>query len=213
MVAQEVVLFLPRTVGVELLSRALVQVNEGHALGGGHVGCPLGLRLTHYLSFFVVSVAWSERHQNGVGTLCAYLIYITAQVVAVTVDGVLPLGTLVEAYVAGVGVNPGNDGTGTPLVEELAVVVMADADDDPVAGLQGIADGRPQVGVEGAGGHAAQRLVLDGYLVGIEVLVSVVAPAPLAVGAVAPGAVAHRAVAHKVQHRVRPTPGAARLGS
>ena len=60
---------------------------------------------------------------------------------------------------------------------------------------------------------AAYVAATEGYLVGIEVLVSVVAPAPLAVGAVAPGAVAHRAVAHKVQHRVRPTPGAARLGS
>ena len=102
----------------------------------------------------------------------------------VAVGGILTLRTLVEPHVAGVLVHPWYDGSCPSLVEELAIVVVADAHYHPVTRLQSLAHGGPQVGVEGACGHAAQRLVLDRHLCCIKILREVVTPAPLSVVAV-----------------------------
>ena len=90
---------------------------------------------------------------------------------------------------------------------------MADGDDDPVAWFQRLAHSGPQVGIEGARGHAAQRLVLDGDLRLIEILVGEIAPAPLSVIAVAQRAVAHRGVADEEEHGVHVATRRAGLGT
>ena len=90
---------------------------------------------------------------------------------------------------------------------------MAYRHDDPVARLQRIAHGWPQVGIEGARRHAAQGLVLYRDAAVVEVAVGIVAPAPLAVAAVAARAVAHGRVAHEEEHGVRALAGAAGLGA
>ena len=121
-----------------------MEVNEGHSLGGSDIGCPFGLRLTDNLACLLITgITGSEGHEDGVGTFGPYVVDIITQVMPVTIDGVLALGALVEADVAGVEVNAGDDGTGPSLVEEFAAVVVANGDDDPVAGLQGITDSRP----------------------------------------------------------------------
>ena len=80
----------------------------------------------------------------------------------------------------------------------------------PVARLQGLADGWPEVSIKGTRRHATQGLILYSNLLCIEVLGEVVAPAPLAVVAVAQRAVAHGAVAYQKQHGAIALAGAAR---
>ena len=128
---------------------------------------------------------------------------------AIAVDGVLALRALVEPDEHGVGVYARDDGAGASAVEVFAAVVVADAHEHPVAGLQRLADGGPQVGVERARRHASQRLVLHRNLLGVEIFGEVVPPSPLPVVAVAHGAVAHGAVAHEKHHRVLPSSCAA----
>ena len=202
LVAVEVVCLLPRAITIELLSATFVQVDEGYSLYGCDIGSPFGLRLTDGESLVIVGIARRERHQYGVGSSGAYLADVLTQIGAIAIDGVLLLTALVETNVASVGVNTGNDGTGAFLVEELAIVVMTDRHDDPVARLECLTHGRPQVGIERAGRHASQCLVLYGNLCFVEVLIGIVAPSPLSVGAVALGAIAHGTVAHKEQHWV-----------
>ena len=206
------VLLFPAAIAVELRTRPFVQVDEGYALYGSDVGSPFRLGLAHDSAFIVEGVARCQRHQDGIRPLGPGLADIAAQIVTVGVDRVLTLCTLVETYIARVGVDTGDDGTGPLRIEELAVVVMADGDDDPVARLQGVAHCRPQVGVERAGRHTAKGLVLYRYPFGIEILVGIVAPAPLSVGAVATGTVAHRGVAHEEEHGVLSLACRARLG-
>ena len=203
LVTVEVVVLLPRAVGIQFQSAALVQVDERHALDGSDIGTPFRLWLAYGLArLLVVGIARRERHQDGVGPSLPNLLDVFAQIGAIAVDRVLLLCALVEAHVHRVGIDAGYDGASPFLVEELAIVVMADGHNHPVARLQCVAHGRPQVGVERTGGHAAQRLVLDCYSAFVEVLVGIVAPSPLSVGAVALGAVAHGGVAHEIQHGV-----------
>jgi hypothetical protein len=50
-------------------------------------------------------------------------------------------------------------------------------------------------------------MVLDGYLVLVEILMLEISPSPLAVVAVAHGACAHGAVANEEEHRIIPLAG------
>ena len=202
LIAEEMVVHLPGAIAVELRAAPFVKVDEGHALDSGDISRPLRLGLAHNPALVIVGIARRQRHQDGVGPFLTNLADIASQVGAIRIDGVLLLRTLVKAYIAGIRVDAGDDGTGTLLVEELAIVVMAYRHHDPVAGLQRLADGWPEVCIKGTRRHAAQRLVLDRNLVCIEILGEVVAPAPLAVVAIAQRAVAHRGVAHKKQHRL-----------
>ena len=79
---------------------------------------------------------------------------------------------------------------------------MTDGDDDPVARPDGLPDGFPKFGVEGAAAHAAESLVFDRYTVLVEVVVGIVSPSPLSVVAVAERTVAHGGVADKEEHGV-----------
>ena len=185
MVAKEVVFLFPRAHAVEFLPADFVQVNEGYSIDGGNVGSPFRLGLAHNSSFLIVGVARSQRHEDRIGTGSTNILDVATQVVTVTVDGVLPLRALVEADVAGVHVNAGDDGTSPTLVEELAVVIMADADDNPIALLQSLTDGRPEVGIKGTCRHTAQGLVFDRNHVCVEILLEEISPSPLAVVAVA----------------------------
>ena len=176
------VALFPGTVAVEFLTTALIQVDERHTLDGSYIGCPLSLRFANGLARLgIKSMARRERHQNGVGTLRPYFLNILAQVGAIAIDGVLPLQTLVEANVHCIGIDTGNHRTGPFLIEKLTIVVMSDADDYPVAWLQGFAHSRPQVGIERTSRHAAQCLVLHSNLSFVKILVGIVAPTPLAV--------------------------------
>ena len=62
---------------------------------------------------------------------------------AVAVNGVLPLGALVEPHIAGVVVHTGNDRASSLLVEELTVVVVPDGNNHPVARFECLTDGWP----------------------------------------------------------------------
>ena len=143
LVAQEMVLLLPAAIRIELGTRDFVQVDKGHSLHGGNVGSPFGLGLAHNLTLVVEGIARGQRHQDGVGTMGTDFADVATQVVAIGINGVLPLGALVEADIAGIRVYARNHGTCPFLVEELAIVVMTYGDNDPVARLQGIADGWP----------------------------------------------------------------------
>ena len=201
MVAVEVVFLLPVAIRVELSPANLVEVDEGHALLGGHHSRPTRLRLAHDLARRgVVVVARGEAHQDGVRSRLATLGDVTAQVSAVGVDHLVLTGLLDGHRERVVGCSRYH-GTCASRVEG-AVVVVADGDDDPVAGSQRLAHIGPQLAVECAGRHATERLVLHRYLVSVEILTGVVAPSPLSVGSVALGAVAHGGVAHEEEHGV-----------
>ena len=202
-VAKEVILLLPVAVAVELAAGNLVQVHVGHVEFFRQLGQPLRLRLAHDVPVSIEGIARRERHQDGMCPLGAYLADVAAHVVAVAVDGVLPLRALIEADDHRVGVNAGNDGTRPLLVEKLAAVVVANGDQHPVACLERVAHGRPQVGVERARGHSAQRLIFNRYFPSVEELRGIESPAPLTVGAVAARAVAHGGIADEEQHGVR----------
>ena len=158
--------------------------------------------LAHHPTLLVVGIAWRQRHQDGVAASCTYIINILSHVSAVGIDRLLLAG-LLDGDMQRVVAHAGDAGTGTSLVVR-AVVVMADADDDPVARTDGITDGRPQLVIKGAAAHAAQRLVLHRNPGGVEILVGVVAPAPLAVVAVAHGTSTHRGIANQEEHGIVP---------
>ena len=134
--------------------------------------------------------------------LGAYLANVATDVIAVAVNGVLTLRALVEADDHRVGIQSGNDRTRSSLVEELTTIVVTDGDQHPVARLQRLAHSRPEVGVERASRHAAQRLILHGDFPSVEELRGIESPTPLTIGAIATSAVAHRRIADKEQHGV-----------
>ena len=186
------VLLLPTAVAIELFCRHFVQVDIRH-IEFLRQGCqPLRLRLAHDVAVFIESIARRERHQNGMSTTGTYLADISADIVAVAVDGVLTLRALIEANNHCVRVQSGNNATCSPLVEELSTVVMADAHQHPIACFQRVPDGRPQIRVERASRHTAQSLILHGDLSGVEVLREIVSPPPLSVGAVTARTISHR---------------------
>ena len=201
MVAEEVVLLLPFAIAVELAARNLVEVDEWHALLCGHVCRPLCLWLSdNFPCLLIVSVAWGQRHQYRVGAGLPALGDIFSQISAIAIYGLL-LSGLLDGDAERVGTHAGYHGPGASLVVG-AVVVVPNGYYHPVALPQSLSDHRPQLGVEGAGAHAAKRLVLDAYLVGIEIFAGEETPSPLSVGAVALGAVAHGGVADEEQHGV-----------
>ena len=197
------VLLLPEAVAIEFRARDLIQVNKGHAFGGSDIGTPLGLRLADDESLVVAGIARGEGHEDGIGTLLTDLTDIAAKVVTIAIDRIRYLLAEVKAHNHGILCHTVNYASGALGVEKVSMVVMSYRDDDPVAGLQGLAHGWPEVGIEVAGGHAAQSLVLYGDLPAIEEVAGKVAPAPLAVVAIAHRAVAHGGVADEEEHRVR----------
>ena len=160
------------------------------------------MRFADDTSLLVVGITGRERHEDRVGPTTAYLIDIPAQVGTIAIDGIVDVLALVEACHQRVGINTGDHTPGALGIEEVGRVVMTDRDDHPVACLQGIPHSWPQVGIEGAGGHASQGLVLHGDASPVEILVEEISPSPLAVVAIAEGAVAHGGVADQEEYGV-----------
>ena len=79
---------------------------------------------------------------------------------------------------------------------------MTDADNHPVARLQSLMDGWPEIGIEVTGGHSAQGLVLDRNLPSVEEVAGEVSPFPLSIVSVAHRTVTHRRVAYQEKHGV-----------
>ena len=204
LVAQEMIIHLPSTVAVEFCPTHLVQIDEGNTLSVCHIRSPLRLGFPNNLALIVVSVARCERHQDGVGSFGTNLADITAQIVAVAVDGIVHLLALVETDNHRIGVDALNDTTSPPRVEEIRLVVMTNRNKHPVAWLQRLANGWPEVGIERSRGHSAQSLVLHRNLVRIEVFREEIAPTPLSVVSVAQRSVAHCAIADEKHHGVLP---------
>ena len=90
------------------------------------------------------------------------------------------------------------------------MVIMADGDNHPVARLQRLTNGRPQVSIECTGGHASEGLVLDGDLTPVEIFIGKETPTPLAIVTVAHRTIAHRGVANKKKYGVCALTGRAR---
>ena len=142
----------------------------------------------------------------------ARLTHEAAQVFAVAVNG-LVFARLLDGDLKRIGGGDALDGgAGAPRVEG-PVVVVAQLDDDPVAGTDALLHGGPEAAVEGARRGASECLILHGDPVFVEIFVGKAAPAPLAVVAVAERAGAHRAVAHKEEHGVVTLAGAAGYGA
>ena len=74
---------------------------------------------------------------------------------AIAIDGIRNLFTQVIAYDHRILCHTVDDPTGALGIEEVGMVVMADAHNHPVAWLQGLAHSWPQVGVEVTGRHTA----------------------------------------------------------
>ena len=136
---------------------------------------------------------------------------ILAHVAAVGIDHLLA-SCLLDGHLHRVGACSLHHGTGTPLVKGTAVIV-SDRDNHPVAWFQGLTDGRPELGVEGTGAHAAQCLVLHADAVGVEILMGEVTPSPLSVVAVAQCTIAHGGVADEEEHGIIAASGGAWCGS
>ena len=170
LVAEEVILLLPTAVAVEFTPRDVVQVHIRHIEFRRQGSQPLRLRLADDVPVFIEGIARRERHQDRMCPLGMYLADVAADVIAVAIDGVLTLRALVETDNHRVGIQSGNHRTRTPLVEELTTIVVADGDQHPVARLQRLAHGRPEVGVERASRHTAQRLILHGDFPSVEEL-------------------------------------------
>lgn len=209
-IPKEVVFLFPEAIAVEFAARDLVEVYERHSLDGCHVGSPLRLWLAYDEAPLVAGITRRKRHEDGVGACLSDLSDIAAQVVAVAVDGVGNLLAKVEARDKGILSHAVDHTTGALGIEEVGMVVMTDAHDDPVARLEGLAHGRPEVGIEVAGGHAAEGLVLNRDLTPVEILAGEIAPAPLTIVAITQRAVAHGGVADEEEHRVRALTGRAR---
>ena len=128
----------------------------------------------------------------------------------IAIDRIRYLFAEVKAHNHGILCHTVNYASGALGVEKVSMVVMSYRDDDPVAWLQGLAHGRPEVGIEVAGGHAAQSLVLYGDLPAIEEVAGKIAPSPLAIVAIAHGTIAHGAVAYQKQYGVSALTGGAR---
>ena len=90
---------------------------------------------------------------------------------------------------------------------------MADGDDHPVASLNALSHIRPKTVVEGTAAHTSERLVFYRNLVGIEELVLVVSPAPLAVVTITQRAIAHRRVTYQEEYRIIALATGSRLDS
>ncbi len=196
------VFLLPVAVTVELVGRDRVQIHIGHALLFRHLLGPKaeGLVHTHDFVVLVVSVARGERHQDGMCAEGFAVVDVLAHILTVGVDGLLHARFL-DGDVERVLADAGDAGTGATAVVG-AVVVVADGDDDPVALADALADVGPEAVVESTAAHASEGLVLHRYLVLVEELMLVVAPAPLSVVAVAERTVAHGGVADEEEHGV-----------
>ena len=114
------------------------------------------------------------------------------------------------AYLYGLFCHTIDDPTGPLLVEEVGMIVMANAHDHPVARLQSLPHGRPQVSIERSCRHAAEGLILHRDLASVEILVGEESPAPLTIVAVAHRAIAHGRVADEEEYGVRALPGGTR---
>ena len=150
--------------------------------------------LTDYLAFFVVGIAWCQRHQDRVAALSAHVINVFPHIAAIGVYRFL-FSSLFNRYVQRIVAYTRNAGTGTSRVV-WPVVVVADRDDDPVTRADSLADGFPQLVIECAAAHTAQSLVLDGNLGGVEIFVGIVAPAPLTIVAITQCTCAHGGIAN-----------------
>ena len=195
----EVVAELPGRHLLVFQGRNLVEVDEGHAHLLCHLAGPKAEALidAHDTAglILLVGVARRERHEDGVRPQSAGLTHEAAQVFAVAVNGFV-FARLLDGDLERIGGGDALDGgAGAPRVEG-PVVVVAQLDDDPVAGTDALLHGGPEAAVEGARRGASEGLILHGDSVLVEIFVGKAAPAPLAVVAVAERAGTHRAVAH-----------------
>ena len=139
--------------------------------------------LTYNLTVLVVGITRCQRHQDGVSALCPHIDNILTQVTAIGVNR-LAFAGLFNHHLQRIIAHTGYTGTCTPLVVGT-IIVMTNGDDDPVTLADGLLDGLPQLIIKGTTAHAAQCLVLDRYLGGVEILMGIIAPAPLTIVTIA----------------------------
>ena len=135
MILIEIVFLLPLTKPVELGSRDLVQVNEGHTFLGGNGLQPLRVDFPDDLSGLrIVGITRRERHENGMCAGLAAVVDKPAHILAIGIDRLLDARLLdgdVERVVSHAG-----DGSPRASTVVRSVVVVSNGDDDPVAGAQ-----------------------------------------------------------------------------
>ena len=115
---------------------------------------------------------------------------VFAHVFAVSIDGFLHT-RLLDGDIERILADARDAGTCSATIV-WTIVVMTDGDNHPVTSLDALAHIRPKTVVEGTATHTSERLVFYRNLVGIEELVLVVSPAPLAVVTITQCAIAHR---------------------
>ena len=143
MVAIEMVFLLPGTEAVDLGTRNLIEVHEGHTLCSCDIRGPLRLRLTDDAPVRTIGITGRERHQDGVGTCLTDILDVKAQIMAVAIDGIRNLLTLIETYDHRVGVYTVDHASRTFLIKKVCLIVMTNAHNHPVAWLQSLTDGWP----------------------------------------------------------------------
>ena len=177
------VVSLPWAIAIQLLCGNLVQVHEGNAFLGSNLHLPLGMRLTHNLSFLVVGITWCQRHQDRITTSRAYIFYISPHIPTVGQHRLL-LSCLLDSDVQRIISCPRDTGSGTPRVIR-SVVVMPYRDNHPVARADSLADWLPQFIIKGTTAHTAKCLILNGNLCWVKILMSIIAPTPLTIISIA----------------------------
>ena len=177
---------------VVLAGDVLVQVHEQRVRGVGGLAGPVNVRLAAD-AVALPDFARDEGEDDGGGAVLAGLVDDLAQIPAVGVDGFVLMGDGV-VDVTRVFAVAGKGAAGASEVVERTVVVMAELHQNEVAGMEEGEDGGPVALQVGAAAGASVSAIDDVDAVGAEVRSDLVAPSPLAVGAVAL-AVADRRVA------------------
>ena len=192
MVGEEMILLLPMTIAVEFGSRYLIQINERNSFLLSHLLCPQseGLVDADNLVVLIVGITWSQRHQDRMSTQRLAVVDVFAHVFTVSINSLLH-ASLLDGDIERILADARDAGTCSATIV-WTIVVMTDGDDHPVASLNALSHIRPKTVVEGTAAHTSERLVFYRNLVGIEELVLVVSPAPLAVVTITQCAIAHR---------------------
>ena len=201
MVTEEMVFLLPVAIAVELAARNLVEVYKGHTLLCCHVSRPFGLWLSDNLSrLIIVGIAWGQRHQYRMGTGLPALGDILSEISTIAIYSFL-LSCLLDGDAERVCAYSRYHSPCPSLIVGT-IIVVSNGYYHPVALPQGFSDHRPQLVIESTCTHTAKGLVLDAYLVGIEILAGKETPTPLTVGAITLGTIAHGGVTNKEQHGI-----------
>ena len=203
-VAEEEVFYLARIEDfVVFVPDGGVEIDEGHALLLGDRADDLGVAVGIDLAVLAAAAAGGQGEQERVGALGADLVDVDAQVLAVGVDALA--GAVAGQDHLGVFLARAAQDAAEAAAVHLAsavLVIVAQLQDDPVAGPDGAQHREQPVLEPAAGALAAESVVLDRDAVRVEVILDEVAPAPLAVVAVAGHFGAHGGVADQEEDGV-----------